>query len=261
MERDGWVEAGRARIPRWLANLDLAVWVVDAEGIVTYVNARAEELLGAGAERGVGHACRGTLACPHGGSASCANRQALRAGQPVRPFVLVPPGLGRAALAILPVPLAVPGGEACLVHVGIPLDGTRRIERYWQGVVAGAGAPASARQLPAETLSPREAQVLERLASGLDQKSIARELHVSYATVRNHAQRILRKLRVHSLQAAIGMHLLHGSGSSADASAAADAAPLRDASERAEPRCETEEEKGEPPRRFVPRSARRPPAR
>jgi DNA-binding CsgD family transcriptional regulator len=179
----------------------------------------------------------------------------------VRPFVLAPPGIGRAALAILPVPLAVPGGEACLVHVGIPLDGTRRIERYWKGVVAGAGAPASARQLPAERLSPREAQVLERLASGLDQKSIARELHVSYATVRNHAQRILRKLRVHSLQAAIGMHLLHGSGSSSETSAAAGEAHVRDARERPEPHGGQGEEQGDPPKRSARRTAHRRPAR
>src|SRR5262249_39775967 len=47
-------------------------------------------------------------------------------------------------------------------------------------------------------LTPRELEVLRLIATGADTKTIATRLHVSTATVRNHVQNILGKLRVHS---------------------------------------------------------------
>ncbi len=49
-----------------------------------------------------------------------------------------------------------------------------------------------------EQLTPRELQVLELLARGADTETIATELVISEATVRNHIQHILQKLGVHS---------------------------------------------------------------
>jgi DNA-binding NarL/FixJ family response regulator len=52
-------------------------------------------------------------------------------------------------------------------------------------------------------LTSRETEVLRFLALGLGTSAIARELSISPATVRNHAQRVLAKLEVHSRLAAV----------------------------------------------------------
>jgi DNA-binding CsgD family transcriptional regulator len=53
-------------------------------------------------------------------------------------------------------------------------------------------------------LTPREHEVLERLAAGEDAAQIARELALSVYSVRGHIKSLLRKLGVHSqLQAVV----------------------------------------------------------
>ena len=47
-------------------------------------------------------------------------------------------------------------------------------------------------------LTAREHQVLELLAAGLDNRQIARQLGISYATVRTHVRNLLEKIGVHS---------------------------------------------------------------
>ncbi|HJQ27751.1 MAG TPA: response regulator transcription factor [Rubrobacter sp.] len=55
-----------------------------------------------------------------------------------------------------------------------------------------------------EKLTPREKQVLEALAEGLDSKDIAQKLHITIETERTHMVNILNKLGVHSrLQALV----------------------------------------------------------
>ena len=51
---------------------------------------------------------------------------------------------------------------------------------------------------PKTELTPREIAVLSALAQGRSTKEIAEDLHISAATVRNHVQRILRKLQCHT---------------------------------------------------------------
>jgi PAS domain S-box-containing protein len=55
-----------------------------------------------------------------------------------------------------------------------------------------------------EGLTPREREVLQALADGLDTQAIAERLHISVRTARNHMSNILAKLGVHSqLQALV----------------------------------------------------------
>ena len=49
-----------------------------------------------------------------------------------------------------------------------------------------------------ESLTARERQILDCLAQGLGTAAIAERLSISRTTVRNHSQRILAKLGVHS---------------------------------------------------------------
>ena len=59
-------------------------------------------------------------------------------------------------------------------------------------------------------LTVREKEVLQALAEGLDSKGIAERLHISVETERNHMQRILAKLGVHSRLQALVFALRHG---------------------------------------------------
>ncbi len=57
---------------------------------------------------------------------------------------------------------------------------------------------------PADTLSPREREILRHLARGSSNKEIARTLAVAESTVKIHVQHILRKLNLTSrVQAAV----------------------------------------------------------
>ena len=56
-----------------------------------------------------------------------------------------------------------------------------------------------------DSLTPREFEVLRALAGGTPTRGIAVDLGISSVTVRNHVQRILGKLRVHSRLEAVAL--------------------------------------------------------
>jgi DNA-binding NarL/FixJ family response regulator len=58
-------------------------------------------------------------------------------------------------------------------------------------------------------LTPREKQVLQALAKGLDSEGIAERLNISLKTERNHMSSILAKLGVHSQLQALVFALRH----------------------------------------------------
>ena len=61
-----------------------------------------------------------------------------------------------------------------------------------------------------EKLSPREREVLQALADGLDSEGVAQKLHISLRTERNHMASILAKLGVHSQLQALVFAVRHG---------------------------------------------------
>lgn len=61
-----------------------------------------------------------------------------------------------------------------------------------------------------DDLTVREIEVLELLAEGVSSRAMAQRLFLSPNTVRNHAQSILRKLRVHSRLEAVSVALRQG---------------------------------------------------
>jgi DNA-binding NarL/FixJ family response regulator len=70
---------------------------------------------------------------------------------------------------------------------------------------SSAAAPAQS-----ETLSPREAEVLELLAKGFLYKEIADQMKISYATVHTHIRHVYEKLHVRSRTEAVAKHLGQG---------------------------------------------------
>ena len=88
------------------------------------------------------------------------------------------------------------------VHVGgSPMSGhiARKIVQSFQ-------EPAHA-ATGAETLSPREAEVLDLLAKGFLYKEIADQMKISYATVHTHIRHVYEKLHVRSRTEAVAKHL------------------------------------------------------
>jgi len=85
------------------------------------------------------------------------------------------------------------GGSPMSSHIA------RKIVQSFQQV------PASS--VGAESLSPREAQVLDLLAKGYLYKEIADTMEVTYATVHTHIRHIYEKLHVHSRTEAVAKHL------------------------------------------------------
>ena len=59
-------------------------------------------------------------------------------------------------------------------------------------------------------LTKREIEILRLMAAGANTKVLAERLHVSPATVRNHAQNIFAKLDVHSRLEAVAWANQHG---------------------------------------------------
>lgn len=66
--------------------------------------------------------------------------------------------------------------------------------------------------IPLPSLSPRERQILERLATGMAPKEVAAELDISYETVRDYLKQIYQKLHVRSRTEAVLRFLESGEG-------------------------------------------------
>jgi PAS domain S-box-containing protein len=84
--------------------------------------------------------------------------------------------------------VAIPGGDRCHAVFGVVLPGERRPLR--------ADAPM---------LTPRQTEILMLIANGMSTVQIAESLHLSRETVRNHVRNILRELRVHSRVEAVAL--------------------------------------------------------
>ncbi len=59
------------------------------------------------------------------------------------------------------------------------------------------------RAVPAPRLTPREMEVLQHVAQGMNNREIAKRLFISENTVKNHVRNILEKLHLHSRMEAV----------------------------------------------------------
>lgn len=102
------------------------------------------------------------------------------------------------------------GGDDYLVKPFDPDELLARVRRMVTRSGALVARPETASRPTLFALTPRERQVLELLAQGLDGTAIAAELVLSPKTVSTHIQHILAKLGVHSRAQAVA--LAHGAG-------------------------------------------------
>jgi len=110
--------------------------------------------------------------------------------------------------------LMIPGRRSHLytvVHILQALD-DQSLPSTSQSTAPSSSARTFAAPVPLRLAVPdrppltcRERQILELIATGLQNKEVARELHISSVTVRNHVQNILAKLDVHSKLEAVSL--------------------------------------------------------
>ncbi len=216
-------------LPWWVGRLDTPVWITDPDGNISYVNDRAETLLGRSAAECLGLPCHQVVAAMDAsGRPFCGPRCVLahmahqdQAIPPVELRLGHPDGSSTWA-SVLPITVRAPDGRGpWLVHCALNTDRAHHIEDYLTKVALRASGkrqkPERRPRLrtveerdrpPREMLTQRETEILRLLAEDRDLRNIAVSLHVSYATVRNHVQHLLAKLGVHSILEAVACHIL-----------------------------------------------------
>ena len=185
-----------------LAALGEAVVFLDAQLRVEEVNDRAAALLGRSTEELLG---RGWF---DGLDVWDENGRPVAPDGPFVRSLLTDPAPHEVWRSVLR-----PDGQRTLLrNRWTPMGGQGSELRGYVVTLQDAMSPRSGPSLPqqrrqartAAGLTPREHQVLERLADGQDAMEIARELGLSVYSVRGHIKSLMRKLKVHSqLQAVV----------------------------------------------------------
>lgn len=205
-----------AIVPTWVRKMGVATWVSDRDGLVIYMNQRAENLLGKEPGAAVGHPCHemiggqnpeNGLRCEH----NCKITRMIREGEEVEPYTLrINSDEGEEHwLQLLVIPYTNREGSNRIAHCAFRIDRTHIIQSYLDRVAARTPVNADRNfNLEESRLSKREREVLELLAEDQNLYEIAEQLNVSYYTVRNHVQHILGKMGVHSTLEAVALFLL-----------------------------------------------------
>ena len=178
-------------------------FAVGPEGRVLLWNRAAERILGWRATEVAERPCcevfkgvdgNGNRLCYQG----CHVMTLVRQGEPIQHFEMeTHTKTGKSVwldISILDVP-AVNGGRAMTVHLFRDVTSTKRLLQVVRDNLALPPSPNGSDPSP---LTRREVEILRLMAGGANTKVLAERLHVSPATIRNHAQNIFAKLNVHS---------------------------------------------------------------
>ena len=196
-------------------------FAIDSRERIVFWNAGAAEMLGRRADEALGRHCWevicgrdvfGNRFC----YGNCAVAAALRQGEAVRGFELSVPANGHGPLLTQVTILRIPSVRPDLftvVHILDRIEEKGRLARVLERLGAEPQASAAAVPPPPEPppaspsppLTPREREILQWVAAGLQNKEIAQKLGLSLATVRNHVHNILDKLGVHSKLEAVSL--------------------------------------------------------
>jgi PAS domain S-box-containing protein len=209
------MDASLRNLLRALARGADGVFAVDAEYRITFWSEAAEAILGYSPQEVLGRPCYEVLQGRDGEGAvwcqqNCPVVCRLRAGKAVAPYdIQTRRRDGRAVwlnVSIVPVPQGS-GLPYTPVHLFRDITARKAKERLADQVralVAQASESEQEGEAPSPApLTPREWQVLSLLAQGYHPDAIAKGFGVARVTVRNHVQRILSKLGVHSRSEAI----------------------------------------------------------
>lgn len=199
-----------------LARAGDGVFAVGQDGKIVVWNRAAEKILGHTAREAMGRPCceifvgrddKGNRLC----HAGCHVMTLVRIGEAVQNFDMStrtkagqPVWLN---MSILSVPTAR-GNHALTVHLFRDVTTARELLRLVQDRLT-APVEAAERADVSGTLTRRELEVLRLMGGGANTKLAAERLHVSPATIRNHAQNIFGKLGVHSRLEAVAYATRH----------------------------------------------------
>jgi len=198
----------------WIAQSDDAVFAMDGRDRVVLWNRGCERLLGRSADSVLGKLCAdvvcgrdasGNVYCVRGCPVAVQAREMPH--DPVNTFVLnvrTPrEGAKRIRVTVFHIPSAR-SVLSTLVHVLREIgsehsDLERRLAEEAHRISGALGGKARGDgNGNGVTLTPREQDILRCLAEAIPTAHIAERLDISPVTVRNHIQRILQKLGVHS---------------------------------------------------------------
>jgi len=199
---------------RLLARSADGVFAVNTDQRIVFWSAAAEELVGRPAREVLGKYCYEViLGNDYGGHPFCRRNcptiRAARRGRGVPNYDIACRRNGEEVwLNVSLVPLTDMRGDATAIHMIRDVSQRRRSERLAQATIdtvspfmsgtSGTDMEGGPCPVPDPALTSREIEVLRLLADGLGTPALARKLGLSNATVRNHIQRLLAKLGVHS---------------------------------------------------------------
>jgi PAS domain S-box-containing protein len=196
-----------------LARTGDGVFAVGPEGRVVLWNRAAEKILGWSAREIMGRPCcdvfvgvdeHGNRLCYQG----CHVMSLVKLGEPVQHFDMqTRTKAGKPVwldFSILDAPSSGPGG-ALVIHLFRDVTTTRELLRLVQDRLQAPPVPPN----ETTTLTRREFEILRLMAGGANTRALAERLHVSPATIRNHAQNIFAKLGVHSRLEAVAYATQH----------------------------------------------------
>lgn len=201
-----------------LENAGDASFAVDAAQRIVLWNRAAEALLGWPRAEALGKPCYDVLAGRDAaGNLGCYARCAVvvmaERGEPIQSRDLCYRTRDGRSLWVnvstLVLPQPQPGDSRICIHLFRDISHQRRIEDLIEALAAREGQ-ARAERSPLDVLTRREREVLGLLARGVETRAIARTLFISPITVRNHVQRLLRKLGAHSRAEAVAVGVRHG---------------------------------------------------
>jgi PAS domain S-box-containing protein len=186
-----------------LARAADGAFAIGPDGRVVLWNRAAERILGWSAREVLGRSCcevlvgsdvNGNRLCYQG----CHVMSLVEQGEAVQHFEMQTRAKsGKSVwldISILEAP-AAHGGRSMTVHLFRDVTATKAL----LDLVGKQLAPlATSNGDEAPLLTKRELEILQLMAGGANTKVLAERLHVSRATIRNHAQNIFAKLGVHS---------------------------------------------------------------
>ena len=163
-------------------------FVSDAAGSIVLWNSAAEALLGYTATDVLGGQCC-SLFCQQGDSRGVTIGGACP---------LAASSTRGSALQTTTKAGSVVWLDMCAFTIDHARIGARLVVHLFREITLAPAQPLAHEARVNSTVTPREREVLGLMCDGLDTTAIAQRLNVSYTTIRNHAQNILRKLEVHS---------------------------------------------------------------